>query len=296
MLDLDLECLPQWRYCQIPRGQKGPRYANWVNQPRTLDQIDAAGNIGVLLGPVSGGLMTVDFDGVTAWQWWDENIGTAIPDTVAWSSLRPGRCQMAFQVPEELWPHLRTRKIALADGEGFEFRWQGGQSVVPPSLHPMTGEPYEWILAPRHTNIAETPIELLEAWLRDDEPQTEHEPAPQGDIAHVDDDTFETLRAALSVIKNHHPRLQYDDWMRVTFAVAQTIGDGAAEIVMLEFWSEERPGEYRRMLRSRDPSRSPGLGSLVYRARQLDPAFRPQETITEHTPTTKIRKLLRGSQ
>jgi len=294
MRDLDLECLPNWRYCQIPRGQKGPRYANWVNQPRSLDSIDSTANIGVILGPVSDNLIAIDFDGVEAWRWWDDNIGIEIPDTISWSSGRPGRCQMAFRAPDDIVPFLHTRKIALDNSEGFEFRWQGGQSVVPPSLHPVTQQPYFWVRSPRDTDIAEAPIELLAAWLR--EPQRCQAaqapgPSPQGHITTIDDATFDSMIQALTVIQRHHHQLDYDTWMRVTFATAHTVGDAAAVEILKGFWPEQQSGEYHRMLRSRDPHRSPGLGSLVFRAGQLEPT-----TLDHHTPPQQLRNILKRTQ
>ena len=129
MKDLNLECLPNWRYCRIPYATKGPRDAGWQNNPLELTQVPDDMNIGVLLGPASGGIAALDFDGPLAWDWWDANIGIAIPDTVTWTSGKPGRCQMAFYVEDIFWEHLATKKVDVGEGQGFEFRWTGGQSV-----------------------------------------------------------------------------------------------------------------------------------------------------------------------
>ena len=53
----------------IPAKQKGPRIAGWqeksaadMARPDWLAQLDAHENTGVVLGPVSGGLATIDVD------------------------------------------------------------------------------------------------------------------------------------------------------------------------------------------------------------------------------------------
>jgi len=56
MKNLELECLTSWRFCRIPRGQKGPRYAGWQTEYLTLDQIGEGHNVGVILGAASGGV------------------------------------------------------------------------------------------------------------------------------------------------------------------------------------------------------------------------------------------------
>ena len=290
--DFNLERLPDWRYCRIPYGQKGPRYANWQNQPFTLAEVPEDMNIGLLLGAPSNGIMAVDFDGPSAWDYWCEHIGPIPKDTVTWSSGKPGRCQMAFSVDATVWSMLTTKKIATAEGEGLEFRWTGGQSVLPPSMHPDTQKPYFWVLSPTEVDISPLPLPALLYWHSYNHAPAVATAAPveQGDIADITEEQFETLNQALTVIKSGNPVLPYDDWMRVTFAVAKTIGNAGAEEVMKIYWPEKTPGEYRTMLRSRSAERSPGIGSLIFKARAIDPNFMKAEkkTITTVNPYGKV--------
>jgi len=51
--------------------------------------------------------------------------------------------------------------------EGLEFRWLGWQSVLPPSIHPLTKQPYKWINDPGQHPPVQAPewlISLCENW------------------------------------------------------------------------------------------------------------------------------------
>ena len=57
-----------WRYCRVKAGDKKPYPADWQKTPLELHQVDSH-NIGLLLGPVSGGVCAIDFDGYSAIDW-----------------------------------------------------------------------------------------------------------------------------------------------------------------------------------------------------------------------------------
>lgn len=285
MQNLDLECVPAWRFCTIPRGQKGPRYANWQSIPYTLDQVDATGNVGVLLGPASAGLCALDFDGPSAWRWWDETIGIAIPDTITWASGKPGRCQMAFTVPDAYWEYIKTLKLPTGEAEGFEFRWTGGQSVLPPSLHPDTGAEYFWVRSPSTTDLAELPEEVLCYWLRLSNPVTEPMTAPV--YPKIGDDEAVAMAEQL---KRYYPKLDYDTWTRVTWAFCNELGSSNGLSIMRWFYPEETAGEYDRLARGKPPSgRRCTMGTVRYLINQRQP------TVWEQTDeiSDRIQKLER---
>jgi hypothetical protein len=134
-----------------------------------------ATGIGLKLGE---GLLAVDIDGESAGKLLTKLAGeNSLADfsrTTAWTSGRPGRKQCLFLVPEADWGRIKYRKILTGvsgdDGkeECLEFRWGGGhQSVLPPSIHPSTGKPYEWINSPLQSPPVQAPewlIELCENW------------------------------------------------------------------------------------------------------------------------------------
>ena len=298
MKNLDLECVPAWHYCAIPRGQKGPRYAGWQHTYYTLDQIDATGNVGVLLGPPSAGLCALDFDGPTAWTWWDQHIGIEIPNTITWASGKPSRCQMAFAVPETYWPYIKTLKIATGEGEGFEFRWTGGQSVVPPSLHPTTGGEYFWVQAPSVTDLLVIPDAVLAYWLE----QVNPAPATQHTDAEITPPTGDEIAKIYEDLKRFYPTLGYDRWSIATWVACRELGPNDGLAVMRYFWPEKVAGEYANLLKSNSrPAKPATIGSIIAWIRQHDANYRPprEYTGTQALPVLKrddyrIRNLIRN--
>lgn len=133
----------------VPARSKNPDRAGWQNERHTLDDVDrvfeVGGNVGLLLGERSNGLVDVDLD-------CDEAIAAAsyfLPQTERWHGHASRRSSHAWYVTDE--PSLRrvqfvdpTRK----DEKGkactlVELRATGNQTVVPPSVHP-SGEPLIW--------------------------------------------------------------------------------------------------------------------------------------------------------
>ena len=168
-----------WRL--VPVVGKQPYQKNWVNKECDRSKILAelqsgkATGVGLKLG---NGLLAVDIDGESAGQLLlklsGQNTLTDFFATTAWTSGRPGRKQCLFSVEEKDWCRLRKylrigTGIAGDDGkeECLEFRWLGTQSVLPPSIHPVTNKPYIWINNPLQTPPALAPewlINLCESW------------------------------------------------------------------------------------------------------------------------------------
>jgi len=87
------------------------------------------------------------------------------PDAVRITG-KPGRAKLLYRVPDDLH-HLTTQQLAFGKESIFEIRYQstGGkthQDVLPPSIHPDTGKPYEWI--GDWTNIPEVPQIFADLW------------------------------------------------------------------------------------------------------------------------------------
>jgi hypothetical protein len=130
-----------FRPIPIPLGRKGPKSKGW--QKLRLDEAglrQAFGqeprNIGLLLGEPSGGLVDVDLD-------CPEAIRLA-PEFLPPTARRSGRAGK----PESHWWYVcqgATSKKFQDPGGGMlvELRSTGGQTVVPPSVHP-EGERYVW--------------------------------------------------------------------------------------------------------------------------------------------------------
>jgi predicted P-loop ATPase len=182
-----LAALPDhWGFVAVGNGKR-PYQPEWQKNPLTKQQLTAeidAGRavaIGVIAGPQSGGLLFVDHDGISAGEILDK-LGVPLrdlPKSWAVTSGRDGRLQIIYQVPEQYWAGIRTRKFKTGkfDEEGkpeqLELRWSGCQSVVA-GAHPITGA-YRWLKGrgPGDLPLAEAPLALIEQML----PQ--EPPAPQ---------------------------------------------------------------------------------------------------------------------
>ncbi len=138
---------------------------------------------GIRTGEVSGGIIAADADGYAAEALLQKLSNGDLPDTVIFTSGKPGRRQLLYRVPEEYWSVFKTIKLDTGekDQEGkkqqLEFRWNGCQSVLPPSVHPETGS-YYWVQSPNEVQVAECPMWLIELMLNHNQPTPSPSPAP----------------------------------------------------------------------------------------------------------------------
>jgi hypothetical protein len=265
---LDLQ--PDWRYCRVKHGEKRPYPDNWQKTPLELWQVDS-GNIGLLLGPASNGVCAIDFDGPSAFTWAEAQGITFedLPLTPTWSSGKPGRCQMAFRVPQSVWDIISTKKIKLdpipntTQFEGFEFRWTGAQSVLPPSVHPDTGQPYEWWTDAMEP-VADIPESILLVWLGLMVPKSPPSLEPEVKLEDLNEDKVANVNNVLSQLRAKMPVLSYDEWRTVAWGVAKELGRDAGEVIMREYYPEQSPGEYKNLYKSWSAAKSPSMGSVCH--------------------------------
>jgi hypothetical protein len=219
-LDSDWELIPVDDRKRPIDPITGHLKTNWAATTYDADGITALAStsphlkaIGVVLGPPSGGLLAVDFDGPGAQPTFASiynRPATDLPHTVGWSSGLPKRGQLAFRVPMEYWPLLRGRRRWQINGKTvLELRWSGHQSVIA-GAHPDTAG-YTWIpnRSPHSTQVADAPEWLLEPLFKaPDEPITaEYTPQP-GDADR-----------ALAILSHITPRDDYDSWLKVGMAL-----------------------------------------------------------------------------
>jgi hypothetical protein len=133
-----------WKVIPIQSGEKGPKGNAW--QTRTYNpQRDFEGkNIGVQLGPVSGGLTDVDLDCAEA-------IALApdfLPRTGAIFGRQSKQRSHWLYITDDPDPSAASIKLIDQDKKSIiELRMSGGgkgaQTVFPGSTHP-SGEKVEW--------------------------------------------------------------------------------------------------------------------------------------------------------
>ena len=154
-------------------SDKRPYRNNWQKEVLSRDELvkiiqqGKPTGYGLKTGVVSGGILAIDCDGTTAHEKLKELGG--LPETVSFTSGKTGRCQYLVRVPEEFWGVVKTCKINTGNKEQLEFRWDGCQSVLPPSVHPETGS-YNWVNSPQDCEVAECPTWLIEYFLNQSTP------------------------------------------------------------------------------------------------------------------------------
>ncbi len=184
ILQVELHNLPQtWNLTPLgkkdPSGKvdpKAPYIADWANTDvdrvfinAEIEEAGKATGYGLRLGQSSGYVVAIDFDGQSAIEMGLEKFGE-LPNTVTWTSGRPGRHQGLFSVPEQYRDRLKNKTVktgVIGDdrkAEQLEFRYTGNQSVLPPSPHPTT-DGYHWINNPIDTPVAELPQVVIDYWL-----------------------------------------------------------------------------------------------------------------------------------
>lgn len=137
-----LEGIPAgWKLTPV-KGKRG-YLKGWQNgTDREIikqELFDKATGIGIILGELSGGIVAIDEDGPEAAAIAAELSRGINPETYTFTSGREHRRQRLYYIPQEHWEFIATRRLSC----GLEFRWNGTQSVLPYSIHPTTGQPYQ---------------------------------------------------------------------------------------------------------------------------------------------------------
>jgi Bifunctional DNA primase/polymerase, N-terminal/Primase C terminal 2 (PriCT-2) len=297
--NLDLSLVPL-------NDNKQPLGDGWQNRPMKAAELLAAISNGGVEVPLSGEtkkiqlqgiglltgrpiplddqtyyLMALDQDGASA----ESKIlelsgGEPLPKTVAFTSGRVGRCQYLFLVPEKYKNTIRTKKVKTGmigdDGkaEQLEFRWSNLQSVLPPSVHPTTGE-YCWV---EGCAIDEIEIALAPTWVIEQmkiDPTMPTTPLletlssialPRNGFQKTWTD-IDFARAYLSALSSERAD-DYDDWLTVGMAL-HSVDDS-----LLAFWdswsqqsSKYKPGECEKKWRSFSENGGVSLGTLGHMAK-----------------------------
>lgn len=154
-------------------GKKAPYQEHWTlgrtreDIKKEIEQGRAKG-YGLLTGRNSGGVVAIDCDGYAAHDLAHQLGG--LPETISFTSGKPGRAQYLYQVPKEYWLAIQTVKLDTGVSEFdkkvfLELRWDGCQSVLPPSEHPETSH-YTWI-KDYTTPMADCPTWVIEKMLKE---------------------------------------------------------------------------------------------------------------------------------
>lgn len=239
----------------IPPFSKGPRTPGWNLRSAVLadhTHLTPGWNIG--LAHAYSGTMAVDIDvwdraaaelamnGIVLQQLYDA------PDAVTIDSGRAGHGKLIYRMPFGLalpshkWMDTRTG----ADGQPERYNYldfrcgtANGltvQDVLPPSIHPDTGRPYQWAGAGHWTRLPVIPDTLLALWTRELRRATERSTSDGPVSAEWDE-----IKDAMRFIS---PDCSREEWVTVGMAlhfVGTVNNDMATAATLWDQWSQPSP-------------------------------------------------------
>lgn len=153
-----------WKVHPLLPKNKVPILKDWVNkasdEPDTIQKWlgeHTGCNWGVATGARSG-IFVVDIDPKNGGdQSWEILIRkNDVPTTIS-VKTGSGGTHYYFKYPKDFTVPNSAGKL----GKGIDIRGNGGQVVIPPSIHP-NGTPYEWIITPWDNTISPAPKWILD--------------------------------------------------------------------------------------------------------------------------------------
>ena len=278
--------LKDYSFAYTPVKDKAAFVPRWQTNPYRLDEVrtmiatgEAPGGIkpngfGLMTGMFSGGIAALDIDGPEAFDFIIEQFGLDILKSAnfAWTSGRQERMQIGWQIPEQYWDVIDT--ISVGVGNKLNFRWDRLQSVMPPSVHP-TNESgrYDWVIEPNGEPIAEMPSKMLEFWISHCESKMVSDSDDEPMVINDADWFMKKVSAIVEIIRNNDGIPGYDGdlgWRAIGHAVASAVGVEEAKSIMMQFYPEQKRGEYKKLYSSYNSSESPKFGRLCKRAIEID--------------------------
>ncbi len=217
----------------IPLGSKGPSRNGWNERENAITEPDKAalltGNAGLAHAYCTPTpTATLDIDHMQLARSWLSDRGVDLDslldadDAVQIRSGKPNRGKLVYALPVGMAP-LQTHKIhdPVKKCTVLEFRCATAngktvQDVLPPSIHPETGRPYEWAGNGDWRNLPTLPQCLLDIWPKGrSTPESHINPNAQTAAVMVDEQTVQHLRSALL----HMRADDRDLWIKVGMAL-----------------------------------------------------------------------------
>ena len=167
-----------WVLVPIAAGTKGPKTSGWNQIANCIAQPEQCGrvreNVGLALA--YSRLCTLDLDHIPTARTWLAERGVDLdtllsaPEAVRISSGRANRGKLLYRLPEGV-PPIASKVLTKEAGLEFRCATADGltlQDVLPPSIHPDTGEAYRWEygddLVGHWSDPPTLPAELLSVW------------------------------------------------------------------------------------------------------------------------------------
>ena len=211
-----------WFLVPIPLGQKGPSHPNWNKREACSVHPGHTGNIG--LAHSYSGTVAIDIDDwetakeVLAEHGIDLDQLYNAPDAVTIESGKTGHGKLLYAMPMGI--PLPSKKMIDSNKKNYlDFRCATSngltvQDVLPPSIHPDTGQPYRWGGYGHWSRLPVIPMGLLNFWQELLEPtQPESTQPTSSKPADID---WDLIRNALMCIPADVDR---DQWVSIGMAL-----------------------------------------------------------------------------
>lgn len=209
-----------WKLCRIEPKTKGPRDSGWnleanlISVPSVAEKLVGAG-----LCHSNSGTCAIDVDRYDDAEKFlqehgiDLNALFSASDAVQISSGRKNRGKLLYRLDTPLF----TIKPA---GGALEFRCQAKtgntvQDVLPPTIHPDTGNPYKWVGDWKQLPTLPDPLKAL--WLLLLSSETPREPS----LVKATSAKSEELRDLLT---RKDPNCGYEEWIKIGMALHHETG------------------------------------------------------------------------
>jgi len=228
-----------WALVPISGGTKEPTSKAWnVKANCVTTEADCRrirANVG--LAHAYSRTCVLDFDDFEKSVGWLAKHGIAMADlwdsldAVKISSGRPNRGKLLYRLPAGVAP-----LVSYHDNEtGIELRCatatgKTDQDLLPPSIHPETGRPYEWIfddMLGHWSNPPELPAAVLALW-RSLAPRRVDSTSVSGEG---------DREAALAVLADFDPDMSYHPWIHVGMALHHEFEGGYEGLELWDEWS-----------------------------------------------------------
>lgn len=280
----------------IPTGQKGPVSKGWNKVANVIKSIDdataLAGNVGLAHAySVPTPTMALDLDDMAraapflSAHGIDVNALLEADDAVQIVSGRPGRAKLLYRLPSSLAPleSLTIKEAVLVNNEErqvtvLEFRCatRDGltmQDVLPPSIHPDTGQPYRWGGKGDWRAIPEIPEALLAVWQQELAAHYTGRTRRKSRLSLFKsvDDTPRQRAVVAEMLSHVSADCSYERYRNIVWAILSLGWKDADDLA--EQWCLTAPHRFEdvdfyNVVNSHDPSRTPTMGTLYHHARE----------------------------
>jgi len=225
-----------WKLVIIPRGLKSPRLKEWQLKENAITDPDIAEHIddNVGLAHAWSGTCCVDVDDLNGSRKWLLARGISLdalleaPGAVKLLSGRENRAKLIYMLDKPLRSlSFKVFELRCATAKGTTV-----QDVLPPSVHPDTGQPYYWEYNDENSHWSKAPplpASLRKLW-EDLLNTTPKLPA-------VASKPSKNLGKARELLYRRNPDCSYEEWVQAGMALHHEASGGLDGLNLWDEWS-----------------------------------------------------------